>query len=604
MRGKLGILLGVLVFAAGLLTWSAPAMAADSITTLGSFSDPRTAMKQRPGHTIKRIRYGQTASQNFVLQPGQSLHNTVRFDAPAPCTNCHITDMVPNLVYVGDANNADGTTANLNNDAMLHHFVLIHPGRTDPVCPGGLQGSLGERFFAAGNERSQMHLPDPFGYLNSSSQWRLITHLINKSATQVKSFQVEIVYQYRTTGGAEAKPLWLDIDGCQDSEYTTPVGYNDATVDWVSTVSGRMIGMSGHLHDVDITNATPCTNHCPATGHGIAVSAELVGGNSNHYFGPNPPNNPPPASITGATLCRSEGYYGTAWAGSRYRGHLDTMAECMVPGGLAPTHQAEPWPASGEYPSTGYPFNAGQTIRLHSEYQNNNAQPQTDVMGIMMAWYVPTSPGYVRPAGATPLKVSLVPAYNQCTSPNRQHGAPDLPGGTNPDGSCHPPVQRSSQLTMGTGEQNGALTKGRGFVKAYALAGNAGTEADEADARFTVNMRDVRRTTSGLPDYTGQLQLDTSIRVIDRNNGPSETGTMQDTPFRVTVPCAATGDTTIGSTCSVDTTADAVIGAGAITEGKRTIWQMGQVRVNDGGSDGLASTTPNGLYLVQGVAVP
>jgi hypothetical protein len=79
---------------------------------------------------------------------------------------------------------------------------------------------------------------------------------------------------------------------------------------------------------------------------------------------------------------------------------------------------------------------------------------------------------------------------------------------------------------------------------------------------------------------------------------------MQDTPFRVTVPCAATGDTTIGSTCSVDTTADAVIGAGAITEGKRTIWQMGQVRVNDGGSDGLASTTPNGLYLVQGVAVP
>ena len=33
MRGKLGVLLGVLVFVTGVFTWSAPAMA-DSITTL------------------------------------------------------------------------------------------------------------------------------------------------------------------------------------------------------------------------------------------------------------------------------------------------------------------------------------------------------------------------------------------------------------------------------------------------------------------------------------------------------------------------------------------------------------------------------------------
>jgi hypothetical protein len=70
------------------------------------------------------------------------------------------------------------------------------------------------------------------------------------------------------------------------------------------------------------------------------------------------------------------------------------------------------------------------------------------------------------------------------------------------------------------------------------------------------------------------------------------------------VPCAATGDTTVGSTCSVDTTADAVIGAGAVQEGVRTIWQLGQVRINDGGADGVASTTPNSLFMVQGVFVP
>ena len=92
--------------------------------------------------------------------------------------------------------------------------------------------------------------------------------------------------------------------------------------------------------------------------------------------------------------------------------------------------------------------------------------------------------------------------------------------------------------------------------------------------------------------------------MIDKNNGPSEMATMQDTPFRVTVPCAATGDTTVGSTCSVNTTADAVVGAGTIQEGKRTIWQLGQVRLNDGGADGVASTAPNSPFMVQGVMVP
>ena len=72
----------------------------------------------------------------------------------------------------------------------------------------------------------------------------------------------------------------------------------------------------------------------------------------------------------------------------------------------------------------------------------------------------------------------------------------------------------------------------------------------------------------------------------------------------MTIPCAGTGATTVGSTCSVNTTVDAVVGAGAIKETKRTIWQLGQVRVNDGGSDGVVSTTPNTLFAVQGIFVP
>jgi hypothetical protein len=142
-----------------------------------------------------------------------------------------------------------------------------------------------------------------------------------------------------------------------------------------------------------------------------------------------------------------------------------------------------------------------------------------------------------------------------------------------------------------------------GYARLGVIVGNPGTPTDEADASVSVQVTDVRKR-SDLTDYTGQLQLDTTIRVTDRDNGPTETATGQDTPFRVTIPCAATGATTVGSTCSVNTTVDAVVGAGAIKETKRTIWQLGQVRVNDGGADGVVSTTPNTLFAVQGVFVP
>jgi hypothetical protein len=360
-----------------------------------------------------------------------------------------------------------------------------------------------------------------------------------------------------------------------------------------------MIAISGHLHDVDITSANPCDIHCAAEGGGIAVSAELVGG-ANTYFGPVPPDNPPPADLTGTTICRSEGYYGTPWAGTEFKGHLDTMSTCGirtdVPGGA----QAEAYPAGGAYPTTGLPLAAGQTIKLHSEYENDTGAQQTDVMGIMMAWYAPTGTitGYPRPKGATPLRASLVPAYQQCSSGNRTHGAPlAYP-------SCNPPVQTSSFLTVGTPDANGvSAANAIAYAKFDALPGNAGTTADEADMKITVSASDVRNK-SDLNDYAGQLKVSTTTQLIDRDNGPSETGTTQDIPIEYTVPCTTTPtNTAAGSTCALSTTADAVT-PNTVKEGRRTIWQMGKVNVYDGGADGVASTNPNTLYLTQGVFVP
>jgi hypothetical protein len=573
-----------------------------------AYTDTRNDLPARPG-TIATIRYGP-----YNMPPNSGFHNTpINFSARAPCTNCYITDIIADLVYDGDPRGATdptyatGATANLNHEALMHHFVLINPSRVDAVCSIGLQGQLGERFFAAGNERTHMHLPAPFGYQNTASNFRLIPHVLNKSSTTYQQVSIQVTYRYRTDSAAiGANPLWFDIDGCTDSEYTVPVGYSDShdqrpnsdagTYGWISTVSGRMIAMAGHLHDVDITSATPCPVHCPEQGGGIAVSAELMGDTPAAYYGPIPPNNPPPADLTGTTLCRSEANYGTPWAAGQWQGHLDSMTQCGVFSDLPAGHQAEPYPSGGMYPPTGVPFTTGQVIKLHSEYQNDTGQQQTDAMGIMMGWYVPTSPGFPRPKGATPSRISLVPAYNQCSSGNRTHGAPFA------NASCSPPVQSSSYLTAGSPDANGAQANLTGYILYDAVVGDPSTLADEADAGLRASITDVRNKT-GLGDYTGQLKVTANIRITDRNNGPTETGTAQDSPLSFTIPCTATPSTSVGSTCSVTTSADA-LAAGTVKESMRTIWELGQVSVFDGGADGVASTNPNTLFLRQGFFTP
>jgi hypothetical protein len=221
-------------------------------------------------------------------------------------------------------------------------------------------------------------------------------------------------------------------------------------------------------------------------------------------------------------------------------------------------------------------------------------------MGIMFAWMAFPGAALQRPLSAVKTQASLVPAFNKCLAPNRTHGPPDLPGGTNPDGSCSPPVGSSGQLNFASG--------GIGTAKLSVVEGNASTSADEADVRYKVSLTDVRcKAPSGGcsgagADYTGQLGVRTILRVTDRYNGPSEVGTVADTPFTVNMPCSATG-AAAGATCTLDTTADAVM-SGAVREERRAAWELGPVQVFDGGSDGVVSTNPNTLFAVQGLFIP
>jgi hypothetical protein len=132
--------------------------------------------------------------------------------------------------------------------------------------------------------------------------------------------------------------------------------------------------------EMDCMDATICPDH----GGGVAISAELVGGPSSEYFGPNPPTGPLPSDLTGSTICRSENLYDTAFGMENgYMSHLDTMTACGIRNGQIADNPA--YPPGGAYGPDGFPVKAGQTIRLHSQYTNPGA-PRNDVMGIMVAY--------------------------------------------------------------------------------------------------------------------------------------------------------------------------------------------------------------------------
>jgi hypothetical protein len=228
----------------------------------------------------------------------------------------------------------------------------------------------------------------------------------------------------------------------------------------------------------------------------------------------------------------------------------------------------------------------------------------------------PVVRNFARPQAANTLRLALVPAYKQCTSINTRHR------GALTTQSCAPPVPESSYLTMGTPDFNGAPSKASGVVRVdvFCNGGATGeqppcltTPGDQLDAKLTVSQTDVRCQAAGtgctgaLSDYSGSLEAEiTNIRVTDKNSFGAGSATLQDILLRFPVPCTSTGDTTVGSTCSASTSIDAVLaGNDVVSEQKRAIWHLPDVKLYDGGIDAIGNTVgDNTLYEWSGVFFP
>ena len=228
---------------------------------------------------------------------------------------------------------------------------------------------------------------------------------------------------------------------------------------------------------------------------------------------------------------------------------------------------------------------------------------------------------HVRPKGATPLRVSLIPGQQRCISPNGQHEPP-----LDHVRSCLPPLQTASAATVGTPDANGFPAQSEASVRIDVI--NALTTAE--DDRVEVEITDVRELAAPANDYNpdpngpdmtlvaqipGQPASTTGrdmLRLTDhRNIGPGPVGgagTTVDFDFPIPVDCNFTPPG-IGSTCAVKTSFNAILPGfvkfdPASPNRNRQAIEIGQVQVYDSGQDKVRGTNDDTLFAVQGIWNP
>jgi hypothetical protein len=219
-----------------------------------------------------------------------------------------------------------------------------------------------------------------------------------------------------------------------------------------------------------------------------------------------------------------------------------------------------------------------------------------------------------RPLSASPIVVSMVPSFNECVGTgNRTHGPPLV------FPSCAPPVQTSNNLTIGTFDANGANSNGKASIRISVKVGVPGG-VEDSDVNLVATSSDIRCKAGNAAcgagnaadgaDYTGQVQGNALIRITDHWNavapgGGPDAATVQDIPFPVTVTCAETASTAVGSNCNITTSANSVVPGTPVKDGKRGNVEIKQIQVTDGGPDGVMGTpTGNTLFAVQGIFIP
>jgi plastocyanin len=243
-------------------------------------------------------------------------------------------------------------------NVMLHHVVFAKLGVKDYTCDrfvdydGNTAPAFAERFFAEGEERTTITMPQGYGYPNrASDKWGMIVMLMNHRAVPD---QVYVQYTIRYVTGeplVAVKPIWLDVRNCDSDPIFNVPGHGkqfstfSQSAEFRMPESGRFVAGGAHLH-----------------GGGLRLDVRN-------------------ASCSNRLLFRSEPTWG-------------------LPLILPVLHENGPKHMTTFSSAQGIPVHAGDRLRLTATYENS--LPHTRVMGIAVFFFAPGETAPCAPVPALP----------------------------------------------------------------------------------------------------------------------------------------------------------------------------------------------------------
>lgn len=133
---------------------------------------------------------------------------------------------------------------------LLHHVGFWHTDRSDFLCP-----NKQEHVFGAGGELNEWVALPGYGYrVTRGERIRVSSMFHNPTDSDHPEVWLEVKARYLPLAAADRAlasvyPVWFDVQECGRSGYDLAPGTNTTSGEFELPVSGRLLGLGGHLHD-------------------------------------------------------------------------------------------------------------------------------------------------------------------------------------------------------------------------------------------------------------------------------------------------------------------------------------------------------------------
>jgi hypothetical protein len=136
---------------------------------------------------------------------------------------------------------------------MVHHLIAINFDRRQLFYP------MYERIFGIGSETEDASIPKSLGVpVKAGNKMGMYLAWANESGKDVEGAQIVLKLSYSPTNlnprPLSALPIYMDVNLTvgKGNEFDIPAGRSEKAWEFTPTVGGRILGVSGHMHDYGV----------------------------------------------------------------------------------------------------------------------------------------------------------------------------------------------------------------------------------------------------------------------------------------------------------------------------------------------------------------